>query len=179
MQTRRKPAGTTVHLHVLEHAVRILTRLWHMTLIEIEVVRNKQIELAIPVVVDPGAARAPTGPVRAQSGFPGYVGKSAVPIVVIEDVLAPVSDEQILKPIVIVVANTNSGRPTCAEQARFRGYVGEGAVPIIFVEPVRRARRSSREARPAKAQNIHPTIVILVEQSAPPPHGFHHIVSSV
>ena len=103
MQTRPKPAGTAVHVHVLERTVYILTRLWRTTLIEIEVVRNKQIELAIPVVVDPGAARAPTGPVRAQSGFPGYVGKSAVPIIVVEDVLAPVRDEQILKPIVIVV----------------------------------------------------------------------------
>src|SRR5713101_4885242 len=134
MQTRRKPAGTTVHWNVLEQTVCILTRLWRTILIEIEVVRNKQIEPAIPVVVDPGAARAPTRPVRAQSGFPGYVGKGAIPIVVVEDVLAPVSDEQILKPIVIVVTDTNSGRPTCAEQARFRGYVGERAVPIILVE---------------------------------------------
>src|SRR5260370_26026513 len=159
MQTSRKPAGATVHLNILEHTVCILTRLWHATLIEIEVVRNKQIELAIPVVVDPGAARAPTGPVRAQSGFPGYVGKSAVPIVVVEDVLAPVSDEQILKPIVIVVANTTSGRPTCEEQARFGSYVGERAVPIVFVNPVGRVRRTFRETRPAEKDNVHPALV--------------------
>src|SRR5260370_14273898 len=179
MQTSRKPAWTTVHLNVLEYAVCILTRLGRTTLVEIEVIGDKQIELAIPVVVDPGAARAPTRPVRAQSGFPGYVGESAVPIVVVEEVLAPVRDEQILKPIVIVVANTNSGRPTCAEQARFGGYVGEGAVPIILVEPVRRARRSSREARPAKDENIHPAIVIVVEECAATPHGFDDIVFAI
>src|ERR1700692_4654368 len=114
MQTRRQPAGTTVHLNAFERAICILTRLWRTALIEIEVIGDKQIELAIPVVVDPGAAGAPARPVQAQSGFPGYVGKSAVPVVVVEDVLAPVSDEEILKPVVIVIANTNSGRPTCA-----------------------------------------------------------------
>src|SRR5437667_201301 len=161
MQTRGKPAGAAVHVHVLERTVYILTRLWRTTLIEIEVVRNKQIELAIPVIVDPGAARAPTRPVRAQSGFPGYVGESAVPIVVVEDVLAPVRDEQILKPIVIVVAHANSGRPTCAQQARFRRYVDERTVPIIPVEPVCRARWSFREASAAKDEYIHPAIVVV------------------
>src|SRR5260370_26680200 len=117
MQTRRKPAGSTVHAHVLEHTVCILTRLRHTILIEIEVVRDNKIEPAIPVVVDPGAARAPARPVRAQSGFPGYVGKSGIPIVVVEDVLAPVSDEQILKSVVVVIANTNSGLPTGTDQA--------------------------------------------------------------
>src|SRR5438309_1878376 len=166
MQARWQPAGTTVHLNVLKRAVCVLTRLWRPALIEIKVVRDKQVELAIPVVVDPGAARAPARPVCAQSGLLGHVGKSAVPVVVVEDVLAPVRDEEILKPIVIVVAHANSGRPTCAQQARFRRYVDERTVPIIPVEPVCRARWSFREASAAKDEYIHPAIVVVVKECA-------------
>src|SRR5258707_12109568 len=101
MQSRWKPPGAAVHSDVLEHAVFVLAGLLRAANVEIEVIRHEQIELAVAVVIDPGAARAPAGAICSHACISGDIGKSAVPIVVIENVLAPAGDEPIVKAGVI------------------------------------------------------------------------------
>src|SRR6266478_348515 len=133
MQSGWKPPGAAVHRDILEHAVFVLAGFLCAANVEIEVIRYEQIELAVAVVVDPSAARAPTGAICSHAGFFGDIRESAVPIVVIENVFAPVGDEQIVKAVVIVIADANSARPAGSKQPRLRGDVGECAVTVVLV----------------------------------------------
>jgi hypothetical protein len=62
------------------------------------------------------------GSIPADTGLPGDVAEGAVTVVVVKHVLTPISDEQVLKPVVIVIADANTGRPAgtklLAETAR-------------------------------------------------------------
>ncbi len=133
MQSGRKPPGTAVHCDVLEHAVFVLAGFLRAANVKVQVVRHKQIELAVAVVIDPSAARAPTGAICSHAGFFGDIRESAVPIVVIENVFAPVGDEQIVKAVVIVIADADAARPAGSMQPRLGGHVGECAVAVVLV----------------------------------------------
>jgi hypothetical protein len=86
--------------------------------IEIDVIGHEQVEFAVAIVVNPGAAGPPMGSIPADTGLPGDVGKGPITVVVVKHVLTPIGDKQVLKPVVVVVAHANTGRPTGTEQGR-------------------------------------------------------------
>ena len=90
------------------------------------------------------------GSIPAHTSLAGDVREGAVTVVVVQDVLAPVGDEQILKSVVVIIADANSGSPTGADETRFCSYVGERAVAIVLVQPVGRIGRGVLEARSAE-----------------------------
>src|SRR5262249_34856799 len=136
MEARRQSSRTAVHLDIAEHTVLVRAGLRCAVGIEIDVIGAEQIEPAIAIVIDPRAARAPVSSIAANASPGGHVRKSAIAIVVVENVLAPVGDEQVLESVIVVVADANTHGPTGSEQARLRGYIGEGPVAIVLVEPV-------------------------------------------
>ena len=79
--------------------------------IEIHIVGDEQIEMAVAVVIQKAAARAPARSGSSDSGLFRDVGKRAVTVVVIEHVPAPVGDEQIVEAVVVVIADTTSLAP--------------------------------------------------------------------
>ena len=162
MEAGREAARTAVHPHVPEHAVLVLSGLRRAVRIEIEVVGDEQVEPAVAVVVDPGAARAPMRPILADAGFLGHIGERAVPVVVVQHVLAPVGDEQVFEAVVVVVADADAVGPAGTNQPGLRRDIGESAVAIVLVEAVGGAFRSGFEARAAENEDVEPAVVIVV-----------------
>ena len=93
-------------------------------------------------------SRTQIGPCPGEGRPCGDIGERAVAIVAIQNVLAPVGDEQIVESVVVVVANSDARRPAGAEQAGLLRHVGERAVAVVLVQAVGRAPA----ARPSKRE---------------------------
>ncbi len=85
--------------------------------VEIHVVRDEQIEVAVAVVVQKTAARTPAVFRSSDAGLLGHIGERAVAVVVVEDVAAKVGDEEIVEAVVVVVADTTRLPPSGAGEA--------------------------------------------------------------
>jgi len=86
--------------------------------------------------------------------------------------VAVVSDEEILEAVVVVIADANAVRPTWVGDAGFRGDIGEGAVAVVVVEAIAGTRRSAVEAAPTDDEDIHPAVIVVIEEGAAAAHGF-------
>ena len=87
--------------------------------VEVDVVGDEEIEVAVLVVVEKGAAGVPAQSwFCGQAGLRGDVGEGAVAVVAVEDVLAVVADEEIVPAIVVVVADAAALAPAGARHAR-------------------------------------------------------------
>ena len=159
-----QPARTAVHRHPFPPAVRVLTRSGQLLECRLEVLRDEEIEPAVAIVVDPRAPRAVAHRLLSQAGLPGHVRKRAVAVVVIQHVVAVVGDEEIVKSVVVVVADCHRRGPSGVRQARLLGHIGERAVAIVLVKPVGSAGWSIFEARAAQNQEIEPAVVVVVEK---------------
>ena len=113
----RKSARAAHHRDALPHTRRALSRRRRSGEIEIHVIRHHQIELAVAVVVDERASRAPRFARTRHAGLLRHFGEDTV-IVVIEPVLAVVRDVQIFPTIVVVVADANALSPAGRCQIR-------------------------------------------------------------
>ena len=146
--------------------------------IELDVVADEKIEMAVAIVVDPGTARAPARFFAIQAGFFRHVGETAVAIVVKQNIVAPEAAEKIVPAVVVVIADANAGLPAGSREAGFRGDVGECSVAIIFVEM--RCRLFARlpvrvEARAVGQINVEPAVVVVVEKSEAAAFGFDDV----
>ncbi len=112
-----------------------------------------------------------------EAGFGGDVGEGAVAVVAVEDVLAVVTDEEIVPAVVVVVADAAALAPAAVCEAGFGGDVGEGAVAIVF-EEVRDGFLALGKAFDTGAvdeEDIDPVVVIVVEESYAAACGFEEI----
>src|SRR5438094_8392031 len=147
VQTRR-PTGSQYTLIKTRSRLRNRSR----SQVEIDVVRDKQIELAVAVVIYEGAASVPALAVAANAGFVGHIRKRAIAVVVIKNVLAKVACEEILKAVIVVIANADALSPAGVGYASLQSNVGECAVSIIL-EKMRRRRLALGET--FQARSVH------------------------
>src|SRR4029077_16821057 len=70
--------------------------------IHVDVVGDEKIKLAIAIVIDESATGVPALAVGGDTGPGGDIGKRAVAIVVVEDIVAEVGDKQIVETVVVV-----------------------------------------------------------------------------
>ena len=140
--------------------------------IEIHIIRHKQIELTVAIVVQKTAARAPAVFRSGHASLLGHVGKRAVAVIVVKNVAAKVGDEEIVKAVVVVVADATGLSPAGTSQAGLFGDIGEGAVTIVVKQitggiavPNRRIKAGS-----VHQKNIEPAVVVIVEQRHPATH---------
>ena len=99
--------------------------------IETDVVGNKNVKMAITVVVEEGATSSPAGGLSQKTGGFGYVGEGSIAIIAIKLVLTKVRAKQILKSIVVIVADTNSTSPSDIVKAGFLSNISENTVAIV------------------------------------------------
>src|ERR1022692_831851 len=144
--------------------------------IEGDIVGDEKIQPAVPIVVQKRTASAEPRMRIPQSGFFGDVRKGAVAVVAIQDVLAPTGDEEIFKPVVVVVSNCHAVLISGAEQARAFGNVGEGSVAVVLVETLGGIRRRIAETGTGKHENVDPAVIVVVEEGRPATHGLCHVV---
>src|SRR4029077_1969363 len=107
----------TRHRNVVVHAVGSLARLGRAGGLEIHVIRHKQIELTVTIVVQKTAACAPAVFGSGHAGLLGHIGKRAVAVVVVENVVAKISDEEIVEAVVVVISDATGLPPSGAGQA--------------------------------------------------------------
>ena len=68
--------------------------------------------------------------------------------------------------------------PGFAEQAGLFGDVGEGAVAIVVVEAVAGAGDSAVETAAGELENVHPSVVVVVDEGAAAAGDFENVVRS-
>ena len=78
---------------------------------------DEKIEMAVAVVIEPGAARAPANLFVVKAGFASDIGERAVAIVAKEDVVSPEAAEEIVPAVVVVVADANASLPPGPREA--------------------------------------------------------------
>ena len=101
--------------------------------IEIHIIGDKQIEMAIAIIVDKAAASIPAR-VRIllhQACLLCHISKCSIAIVVIQDNAAPICDDQIIEPVIVVVSDATALSPAGSGQACSLGNVSKGPIPIV------------------------------------------------
>ena len=111
----RQSSRPAHHRRALPDARRAISRSGRGREIEVNIICNDEIELAVAIIVNESAARAPRFSRSAHACFVRHIGEDAV-IVVVEMVLAVVSDVEIFPAIVIVVADADALSPAARGQ---------------------------------------------------------------
>src|ERR1700730_12073946 len=152
--------------------------------IPLKVAQNNKIEQAISIQIDPGGAGGPTA--ARNTGLLGYLGESAIAIVVVKLVSAIGSHIQILVAIVIVVPDCYPHAVAGTLEPSSLGYVFKRAVGLLMEKsiPVLRtgfprdaAFWSGISERSAVHQeNVETSIIVVIEQRHACSHGFRQIV---
>ena len=119
--------------------------------IEIDIVGDEEIQMAVAVIIDEMCSRCSSGssgPGWIRPGFLRYIGERAVAIIAVERVLAVVSDEQIVVAVVVVIADAASLSPAGAMlQAGAFGNIGECAVAIVLEQMAARLLPAGKPSR--------------------------------
>ena len=102
--------------------------------VEIHVVGDEKIEIAVAVIVDEGAAGAPARAGDGQPGFRRDVGEFAAAPVAVQDVGPVVGDQQIGVAVVIDIAYTGGLCPAGAGEAGFAADLGKMAPAVVAIE---------------------------------------------
>src|SRR6266700_1383248 len=132
--------------------------------------------MSVTVIVDKSASCSPSRIFVQQPGVLGDVGKSYITSVAIQLVLPEVGAKQIFEAVVVVVSNANTRCPACIPKAGFFGHIRESSITIIFVQAIGCCGRGAFDCRAAKQKNIHPAVVVVVNESATTAGGFENIV---
>src|SRR5580692_5630959 len=87
------------------------------------------------------------------------------------------ADEEVEAAVVVIIEPDSAAAPAGSCHAGFGGYVGEGAVAIIAIERIaERLRRRVEIAGAAVDQvDVHPAVVVVVEEAAAGADGFGEI----
>src|SRR5438874_10055958 len=96
--------------HAFPHARSALTGSGRGREIEIDVVRNNQIQESVAIVVHESAACAPCFPISCNSRLSAYFAEDAL-LVVVQTIASVIGDVQIVPAVVIVVSNADSLAP--------------------------------------------------------------------
>jgi hypothetical protein len=106
----------------------------------VEVVAHEQIQLAVPVVVEPGCPDRPRLLARGRrprdTGLACDIGKRAVPVVPVERVVVHAGDEQVGVAVVVVVARGHAHVVAGSGDRGPLGDVRERAVAVVVIEAV-------------------------------------------
>ncbi len=100
--------------------------------VEIHIVGNEQIQLAVVIVINEGRASRPTGIVHP-SGL-RYIRKCAVAVILEEAVWPKASYIQIIKPVIIIIAGGDSHSPTDVPDVGLVRYISKRAVTVVVIE---------------------------------------------
>ncbi len=172
--------GAAVDRHVFKIAVDHRERgLGRGGQVDFEIVGDEEVEQSVAVVIHEGASAAEAGPGMKQTCFLSHVGEGAIAVVAIEAILAVVGEEEILEAVVVVVSDANALRPSDVDQAGLDGDVSERAVAVVLVEAVGGVGRSVLEAPATQDEDVHPSVVVVVEEGAAGRHGLDDVGEAV
>ena len=85
--------------------------------VELYVIADEQIKMAIPIVIEKSTAGAPAILLLVQAGLARDIGEGTVSVVVKEDVVSPEAAEEIVPAVVVIVANADACLPSGASES--------------------------------------------------------------
>src|SRR6266496_19956 len=135
--------------------------------------------MTVSVVVNKSAACSPSRVFVQQSRVLSDIGKSSVAIVTVQLVLPEVGTKQIFEAVVVVVSNANPGCPARVAKACFIGDICKRAIAIVLVEAISRFRRGAFDFRAAEKKNIHPAVVVVINESATTAGRFKNVIFKI
>ncbi len=98
-------AGAAHDRNTLPDASRGLAGRWRVREVEVNVVGNGEIQLAVAVVVDEGTAGAPLLACSSDASLLGYLLECSIALVVEEAVFAVAGDVDVVESVVVIVSN--------------------------------------------------------------------------
>src|SRR5215831_1620932 len=94
-----------------------------------------------------------------------------------KDVLSPAGNEDVVEPVVVVIADGNPRGPDTTTQSGLRGDVAEGAVAIVAIQLDGRFRgRGAGAAAAGEHHDVQPAVVVVIQESHAASHGFEDVV---
>ena len=172
LRLERHALWSAVDGDALPQAVRSLALLGGGREVELQVVRDEQVEAAVAVVVDEAAATAPAGCVRSEAALRGRVGEAAGAGIAEQPILAVRREVQVGAAVVVVVAGAGARRPSGRAEPRTRGDVLEAAAAAVAIEarhrrfggaPRGERARARLQARAVHHQRVDEAVVVHVE----------------
>src|SRR5215472_3656549 len=140
------------------------------------VIGNEEIQVSVAVVVYEAAAGSKSWLIVPKAGRLGHIGERSVAVIAVQAVLSKIGAKYVVKAVVVIVSDRDSTCPSEPVQTRFLRDIGECPVPVILVQPVRCALGSAREARTGENKQIHPPIIVIINEGAPASGGLQDVL---
>ena len=169
-----KALRTARNGNIVVVAVNCLSRLGRARRIKIHVIGDKQIEVPVAIIVQKTAACAPRLFRAGDTSFFGDIREGPVAIIVVEDVVPPIADKQIVEAIVIIVTDATSLSPTRMGQTSLLSDIRKGPVTVVVKEVTRglTIALTQLEARTVYQKNVDPAIIVVIEEGYAATHLF-------
>src|ERR1700722_3433795 len=137
---------------------------------------DKQVQLAIVVVIEPKRAASPLRGLDAARR--GHIGKGTVSVVVIENRLADAGDEDVQIPVMVIVGDSDAHAKKGGIDPGLLRYVAEGAVMIVAVKSKWEGglRVEKGGGTGVDQENVHPAVIVVIENGHAGPHRFRKIM---
>ena len=140
----RQPAGPAGDGQTLPDTLVFRARLGRVGGVELEIVGEEQVEVAVPIIVEEGAARGPA-PLRLRGQHRGLVAKRAIALIVQQGIRPPIGNDEVQAAVVVIVPGAGALAKTGGRNLSLLGDVGELQLSEIAVEmmlgPARRSLR--------------------------------------
>ena len=158
-------------------AISTRARLGNFAAVKLDVPRERQIELAIKVVVEERAAGVPADCIRFQPSRFRDVFECPIAFVVIKHAVTVISDEQVLVAIVVVIADASALSPSHLSQAGFLRDIHEMHVSDIAIKMAGGILAATLAVHGGRIdqQNVHQAIVVEIENRNPVAGGFEDV----
>src|SRR5947209_8273771 len=128
------------------------------------------------VIIEKGTAGTPSNLFRIEPGLLGYVGKGSIAVVVIQNIMTPVGDKQIVEPIVVVVAYAHPLPPSHPNKPCLFAYISKGSITIVSKKPVSWCGGfRSLKGPSVDEKNILPTVVVVIKKGCAATRRFKNI----
>lgn len=143
--------------------------------VEIHEAADEKVEAPVVVVVKPDSAGGPSW--RCHTRFVRHVRKSVVAVVVIEDAAPVLRYVEVWEPVAVVIAGSQAHAIATTWRSGFFRYICECAVAIVSVQGISKGWIGIKEVAFAAVHevNIHPTVVVVVDEGAARPCGFRQV----
>ena len=109
----------------------------------------------------------------------GHVRKSAVAIIAVEAILSIIGTEDVIEAIIVVIGDTDTVCPTHGSESCLIGHIRKSSVAIVLIEPIGRFGRIPLQPRAGKQENVHPSVVVVVDEGATTPVRLHNVFLGV
>jgi len=132
----------------------------------VHITGDKQIESAVAIVIAPRGASGPVA--QLHSRFICHVRESAVVVIVVKPVFAPVGYVNIRPAIIVVVGDGNANAPAVVGYANLGRDIGKSSIVVIVEEGRMRWRFfavQSIEGRTVYYVDIKPAIIVIIDQA--------------